>query len=512
MATAQLITLSNFAALLVQSAQGRAGAPNGNIFFDQPNDRIEIITAEELAQVDLGSGLEANPLTNSDGITLQALYAFERQERGIDTSLRTFLPGVEGRFQDAGAFAFVASVKLADDANSSTGDDRTKIRGSGWTEFADNQATQIDRIYFGVRSLGNIEATSQPLVQIPASLSESDLQAAAPTLADRVGPLDEAFQVFGSTAFGDAAAGDFDFTSRPLVAKVRTFGQTQGEADSAGFGVSRLQAFSAGSGLGETISPTSAFNESDVFGGSAVAPFTGLGFFRNATPQTQTGFNESDGDFTDTITNTLNASLAQIRAFLDALMRQDTDQNDNTGVTGPFRPLRADPLYTIDSAGRLVTRAGLYIENIAASDNQNVILTADNGDQKTFPFANEVRVAVSDAWFNDPNAWYSCFFVDGDGGLDFDTNAAVAVDDASGADVVGTPGDARAAGASGSREVRFTFSYSGNSQAGLPPNTDKQVIFLAEGDGGAVAGRATINIVSQAIITADASAAPETNI
>ena len=465
-----------------------------------------------MAQVDIGSGLEANPLTNADGITLQAIYAFERQERGTDTSLRTYLPGTEGRFQDAGAFAFVAGVKLADDVNASTGDDRTKVRGSGWTEFADDNATQVDRIYFGTRSLNNIEATSQPLVQIPASLSEADLQAAAPINADRLGPLDEAFQVFGSTAFGDTGAGDFDFTTRPLVTKVRTFGFTQGEATSIESGVARLQAFSAGFGLGENVSPSGAFSEADVFGGSAIAPFTGLGFFRNATAQTQTGFNEADGDFTDTITNTGNASLAEIRAWLDKLMEQDTDQNDNTGTTGPFLPLRADPLYTIDSQGRLVTRAGLYIENIPASDNQNVILTADNGDTKTFPFQNEIRVSVSDAWFDDPNAWYSCFFVDGSGGSDFDTSAAVIVDDAAGTDVTGTPGDGRAFGSSGSRQVRFTFSYSGNTQAGLPANTDKDVIFLAEGDGGAVAGRATISIVNQSIITANASASPETNI
>lgn len=512
MATAQLIALSNFSTLLVQSTQGRSGTPNGNIFFDQANDRIEIITREELAQVDLGSGLEDNPLTNADGITLQALYAFERQERGTDTALRTFLPGTEGRFQDAGAFAFTAGVKLADDVNSSTGDDRTKIRGSGWTEFADAAGTLRDRVYFGPRSLNNIEATSQPFVQIAASTSEADRLAAAPIDADRQGPLDEAFQVFGSTANGDADAGNFDFADRVLITGVRTFGFTQGETTSLLTGVARLAAFSTGFGLGEAPNPSASFSEADVFGGSAVAPFTGMSFFRESSPQTQTGFNEPDGLFTDTIRNTGNGSLAQIRAFLDALMRSDNDENANTGVTGPFRPKRVEPLYTIDNQARLVTRAGLYIENIAASDNQSIVMTADNGDTKTFPFANEVRVAVSDAWFNDPNAWYTCFFVDGSGGLDFDTSAAVIVQDASGANVAGTPGDSRASGVAGSREVRFTFSYSGNNQAGLPPNVDKQVIFLAEGDGGAIAARATITIVQQAVITAAAEAAAETNI
>lgn len=508
MATPQLITLANFSTLLVQSSQSRAGTPDGNIFFDQDNDRIELITAEDLANVNLGSGPEANPLTNDLGITLQALYAFERQERGTDTSLRTFLPGVDGQFQDAGAFAFDNGVKL-DDVNGNA-PDRPKIRGSGWTEFANDG--NIDRIYFGARSLNNIEATSQPYVQIVSDLLEATLQASTPINAARVGPLDEAFQVFGSTANGDTGAGNFDNASDILIAKVRTFGYTQGEATSVGSGVARLKGFSAGFGVGENVSPTLS---GDSFGDvwtTPVPPYNGLGFFRNATAQNQTGFNEADGLFTDEITNTGNASLAQIRAWLDALMIQDTDENDNTGVTGPFLPKRADALYTINADGKLVTRAGLYINNIAASDNQNVILTADNGDEKTFPFQNEVRVRVSDAWFGDVNAWYDCYFLDGAGGADFDTAAAVQVLDASSVAVTGTPGDARAFGVAGSREVRFTFDYSGNSQAGLPPNTDKDVVFLAEGDGGAIAARATISIVSQAVITASAEAATETNI
>lgn len=512
MATAQLISLSNFDTLLVQSTQGRAGTPDGNIYFDQANDRIEIITAEELANVDLGSGLEANPLTNFFGITLQALYAFERQERGTDTNLRKFRAGTLGNFRDAGAFSFVNGVKLSDDVNSSTGDDRTKIRSSGWTEIAEDGG--VDRKYFCPVSLNNIEATSQPFIQLPASLSEADRQSATPQNANRLGDLNEAFQIFGSTANtpSDAGAGNFDFITRPMITGVRTFGYSVGEFTSSQAGLSRLEAFSAGFGLGEALSGTNNFTESDVFGGSQISPWTGMGFFRNATAQTQTGFVEADGNFTDEITNTANGSLAQIRAFLDALMKQDTDQNDNTGITGSYIPKRAEPFYTINAEGKLVTRAGLYINNIPASDNQDVILTADNGDQKTFPFQNEIRVNVSDAWFNDPNAWYSCYFVDGAGSLDFDTSSAVLVQDASSSNVSGTPGDARAFGGAGSRQIRFTFDYSGNTQAGLTGGTDKQVIFLAEGDGGAGIANAIINITNQAIITASAEAPVELNI
>lgn len=505
MATAQLITSTNQATLLVESTQGRAGTPDGNVFFDTANDRIEIITAEELANVDLGSGAEPNPLTNAFGITLQAIYAFERRRRRVNTALRNYLPGVDGAFQDAGAWVFENGIKLAADGNTSTGDDRTKIRGSGWREFAADG--NVDRIYFGVRSLNSIEASSQPYVQIAASTSEANLLTASPINAARVGPLDEAFQVFGTTANGDTGAGTFDFTSRVLVAKVRTFGFTQGQATSTGSGVARLQGFSAGFGVGENASPTNAFTLADVYGGSAISPFTGILFTRLASPQTETGFVQADGAFTDIISNSAAASLAQIRARMDAWMQLDTDIDENANG---FLPKRVAPLYTIDDQGRIVTRQGLFIDNVPVADQQSIVFTDDSDNPKTYPFNVQVTIAVSDAWQADSNAWYQCMFKDGAGSQDFDTATAVIVNDAAGSPVVGTSADAT--GSSGNYVISFSFDYDGNDQAGLPAGTDKTLIFLAEGDGGAQAVSVEIPITRQAVITVAARAEVETNL
>lgn len=498
MAAPQLITIDNFSTLLVESTQGRSGTPDGNVFFDQANDLIEVITREELAQVDLGSGAEDNPLTDYDGITAQALYAFERARRGANVNLREFRPGLDGSFKFAGAFIFQNGVKLA-------GSDRTKIRGSGLIEQAANGAT--DRIYFGARSLNNIEATSQPFYQLADSTTEADLQAATPVDFSRQGPIDEMIQVFGTTANGDAGAGDFDDTGKVLVIKVRTFGQTQGETTSILTGVAELNGFSTGFGIGEGPSPSSAFTAADVFGGSAVAPFDAMTYERFGAPQTQTGFTSGSADFTDVIGNPTMGSLAEVRAYLDALMQQDTDQDAGAGT---YLPKRGDPLYTIDAAGRLVTRQGLYIDNLPESDRQNIVQTDDSGTSQTYPFNVDIRVSVSDAWQGDPNAWYQCMFVDGSGGLDFETSSAVIVEDADSNQVVGTPTDV--VGSAGSYEIRFSFAYDTNTQAGLSAATDKQLVFLAEGDGGAQAAEAIINVPRQAIVTASAQASAETNL
>ena len=142
-----LIDLSNYDDLLNQSTTGgRDGTPNGNVYFDVTNGIMELITVEEQPTVIItdtthpqysdGTSPIANPLTEDDGIKLEALYAFERQERRKDEVLRQYDTFLEGTFKFGGAYKFVNDRKLYDvdagGANSLTGDDRFKVRGSGW--------------------------------------------------------------------------------------------------------------------------------------------------------------------------------------------------------------------------------------------------------------------------------------------------------------------------------------------------------------------------------------------
>lgn len=505
MATAQLIDIDNFSTLLVASTDSVTGTPDGNIYFNTTNDTIELITAEDLAQVDLGGGLEANPLTDVLGITLQALYAFERQERGTTSALRKFLPGVDGTFKFSGAYVFINGIKPGTSGNAP---DRSKLRGSGWIEKAADGGT--DRIYFGPRSLNNIEAASQPYYQLVTSpVSDVNLQSAAPVDFDQVGPIDEGIQVLGSTANtpSDATAGDFDSTAKVLYLKVREFGYTQGEATSTASGIGELNGFRAGFGIGEVVSPTTNYTEADVFGGSAIAPFSTMTYEHFDTPQSQGELVGGPYDFSDIVANPANGTLSQLRAYLDALMRQDTDQDAGAGS---FIPKRADVLYTINTDGKLVTRQGLFLENVPSSDRQSILQTDDTGTERSYPFTVEVRVAVSDAWVNDTNAWAQCMYVDGAGALDFDTATAVIVQDSLAADVTFTEVDAT--GSAGSYELVFSYDYDNNTQAGLSAATDKAVVFLAEGDGGAQAAITFFTITRNAIVTASALAEAETNI
>ena len=208
-----LIDLSNYDTLLVQSTVGRAGTPDGNIFFDVANGIVELITVEEQATIDMtqhgGGAADANPLSEDDGIRFEALYAFERQERRTDETLRKYDFYFKGTFKFGGAYEIVNNRKFYDTdtggANSLTGDDRFKLRGSGWIERDANN--NIGRIYYGNKSLGNIEALSLPFYQITSG--------GAPVDYDKDGPIDEAIIVFAdnnvdanayTTAVASAAA------------------------------------------------------------------------------------------------------------------------------------------------------------------------------------------------------------------------------------------------------------------------------------------------------------------
>lgn len=446
MATPIEITRDNFHLYLKRSTNPRGSAPDGNVWIGASIDQLQLIDLTELATVDLGGGAEPNPLTNTTKINSLAIYFFLLQEVEADPILqnyRVFMDAVSNRMGKlVGATSFLNGFKLAEGTvdtagvGGSLGDDRLKISGSGATEFADGSGgnTLIDRVLHGAQSANPIDAGSQPFFMLALSDSEAHRQAATPHNFSKLGDVNELIQTFGSTANGDTLTTDFNYLDYVLFLGVRDYGFSVGEARSA-VGA-ELGAYLQGYALGNSpVSTVAAIPEADVFGGSQVAPFTSMAFHRYASAQTEPGFVEGDGLFTDYILNPAGGTLIQLRAFMDKLMQQDTDQNANTGTTGAFIPKRAEPLYTIDAAsGKMVTRTGLYVANVPAADEQGIIQTANDDTPRTRPIVTPVVILLSDVWFNDFKellaSWLRLMYFDGSGNLDFDSDTAVTVLDA----------------------------------------------------------------------------------
>lgn len=500
-----LIDHTNYATTLKESTNPRGSTPNGNVYFDVANNEIQLIGADELATFDhtsIGGGAgQANSLTNFDGITMRALYNFENACRRLNETLRKYKRGTDGDYRFAGAFSFVNGVKL-------NGSDRNKVRGSGFIEYANTQdgATDVDRIYHGVLSLVDIQAGTTPYWALSTATDETTLQAATWTNFVRAGDINEVVQVYGSTVFGDATAGSFDYTTRILSIRVRSWGYNPGETTSVLTSIAEFSGFSVGYGVGESLNPSNAYTLADVYGGAKIAPWTGMTLEKLAAPQVESGFNESNGNFTWVLNNTLGGTVQQCAAFLDAVTLQSSDVDSGTGT---YDGKKGRVWYSRNAAGKVVTAsiggAGLFIEGLSTSEKQNVIMTDNAGATKTYPYFPEVQVSVGAAALADPLAWYHSYYVDGAAGADFDTASAVPVQNSAGADVKGNVQANQVGG-----KISFAYAYDTDTDAGLSAGADKNCVMIVEGDGGA--GQAiTYYTISRSPVVAVTCAPPADN-
>lgn len=489
-----MITHLNYDTLLKESTTARGATPNGNVYFDVANNEIQLIGADELATVDFGAGAVTNPLNNADGITLRALYNFENQQRRTNETLRKYKRGTDGDYRFAGAFSFINGVTL-------DGTDRAKIRNSGFIEYdaAGDGATTINRIYHGVKSLNSIQAGTTSYWTLVTAADEATLQAATWADFGRTGAIDEVVQVFGA-----AAHGNFDYTTRILVVRTRSWGYNSGETTSVLTGIAEFSGYSAGYGIGETLNSNNAYALADVYGGAKIAPWTGMSLEKLAVAQVETGFNEANGSFTWVLNNTGGGTVQQCAAYLDAVALQDADVDGAVGTS--YNGKKGRVWYSRDTSGKVVTSQGLFIEGLATSEKQSIIMTDDAGSQKTYPFFVDVQITVGSAAVADANAWYHVFYVDGAAAADFDTTGAVTVNDAAGNPVKGNVATDAVA-----NKISFSYAYDTNTQAGLAGGIDKDMVVLVEGDGGAAQAIAFFTVTENAVVPVTCAPTTDTN-
>jgi hypothetical protein len=357
-----------------------------------------------------------------------------------------------------------------------------------------------------VASLVDIQAATVPFWALVTATDETTLQAATWTNFVRAGDINEAVQVFGSTAHGDAGAGTFDYTTRTLVVRVRSWGYNPGETTSVLTGISEFSGFSAGYGVGESLNPSNSYALADVFGGARIAPWTGMTLEKLAAPQVETGFNEANGNFTWVLNNTLGGTVAECAAYLDAVTLQSSDIDAGTGS---YDGKKGRVWYSRNAAGKVVTNsidgAGLFIEGLSTAEKQNVIMTDNAGATKTYPYFPEVQINPGAAALADSLAWYQAFYADGAAAQDFDTAGAVTVNDSAGNPVKGNVQANQVAG-----KISFAYAYDTNTQAGLSAGADKNIVVLVEGDGGA-AQALTYATITRSPVVAITCAPPADN-
>ncbi len=490
-----LIDLSNYDQYLKQSTQSRSGTPDGNVYFNKTTGAIEFIQADELATIDLsgqGGAADAdNPLGVDLGLKFEAIYAFENQERADDEDLRKYYRWTSGTFKYGGAYSFINSRKP------STTEDRSIIRSSGWNEYASDGG--IDRIYFGNKGLSNVEALSQPYYMLANSVTP-DVNTLTPHDYAKDGQIDEAIQVFGSTGNTptDASAGNFDTTLYEAVS-LRTFGNNYDRKTTVDdLSIAELGGYYTGFAVNESEHLTTKnYTLADVYT-TQIAPWTGMSLEKLAAAVNRDEFAEAAGDFTWVLNNTGSGNLDQMVAFLDALAQTDDDIDSGTQTVTHGK--RVNTWYSYNALGQVVSRSGadalgLYFYNVPVADQQRVVFTDDAGNVKSYSFSVSVEAEVGVTAKDDNQAWYHSYFA-----AAYNTSGAITVQDSGAAEVKGN-----ASSANVDNKIIFPFDYTGDTVGG-PADSDKDCIFLCEGDGGATQAKTLYTITK--ITTVAFSCAP----
>jgi hypothetical protein len=439
---------------------------------DDLNQATEVIIDTSTLTIDLA--LAGN--LSEDGVTMQCLYSFLKEEWRTDSSLIPFpFPMVAITPEQ---FEFVDGWEPADDGA------RKLMRTGGWREIAANG--DIKREYAGVISLGNIDATDKTTGDRAYYAFSSDTSETVFTYA---GPVNEAVQTFGN-----ASNGNFDKRSDVLTLYIREQGKTYGSQNTTQIGVTGLSYITYRFPLSESTDLNISATDNDI---ETTAPYTGMSITYNATPQASDGLFASDlqgGPYNFGITiDANNGTTQQVYEFVQWSLRQSTSIDDD--ATGASKPgllqdelLRfvGSQLETLNATNVDGGGTGAAIVNFNSNDTNDLTFSDNTSTSRNFPFVSAGTINFNANLVDDGQAVYRMFFTTLPGAdNDFGEANAVLVQDNSGADISGN--------VSGS-SVIFDFDYDGNNQGGRTPGTDADVTIVAIGLNGAqyVAATGTI--------------------
>lgn len=400
---------------------------------------------------------------SEDGVNMQALYSFLKEEWKDDASLIPFpFPMVAITPEQ---FEFVNGWEPLDDST------RKLLRTGGWREITPGGA--VKREYAGVISLGNIDATDKTTGDRAYYAFASDT---AETVFTWAGPVNEAVQTFG-----DAANGNFDKRTELLTLYIREQGKVYGSQNTTQIGVGELSYITYRFPLSESADLNISANDTTI---STTAPYTGMSITYNAVAQSSASLYTSDlqggpYDF-GVIVDANGGSTREVYEFVQWSLRQST--NIDADVTGADKPgllqdallqFVGETLQTLNATNVDGGGEGVAITDFDNNDTNNLIFRDNLAAIRTFPFVAAGTINFNDNLVNDGSAVYRMFFTTLPGaGNDFGESGAVLVEDNSGTPISGTV-------SSGS--VSFDFDYDGNVQGGRSAGTNAAVTIVSIG-------------------------------
>jgi len=405
---------------LTDSASNKVSATGPNVFINTANRTIRLNNGQD------GTDTNASgALLNEDGVSMQALYSFLKQQWKDDPVNKQLIaypfPLIAITPEQ---FEFRYGWKMSDDSS------RDLIRFGGWREYAENNTT-LNREYLGVVSLGNIDgvqtgtigATDQDLVYYAFFDSATN--------GPKSGALNFSFPGEVNQAINTYINGGTDYRGDILRLFIREEGKTYDQTDTRDIGIAagsvlpyNTQRFPLVEGQDLNVSITDAnlrlntnnrYDSADNAGPKIIYRTNTIEQSNLGYTKPLTGGTANFGVVIDAVAGDGGANLGaqELYSWVQFRLRSDLNIEDSAGASkigklqdellefvGPT--LKTKNVTNIDGGG-----IGVAIQNFLSTDVNNLVFRDNAGAERSFPFtangsisfSNEIKLDSSSAKF-----------------------------------------------------------------------------------------------------------------
>jgi hypothetical protein len=399
------------------------------IIFDATGKTIELVTAGNLS---------------TDGVTLQAIYSFCKEEWKTTDLIKYPFPFV----------AITAEqFELVNGWNWKTTTSTQLIRDGGWALKDTNSVTQEE--WMNLTTLGSFDDSNSDR----AYYQQTSGQTGTDTVL--TGEVNQAIQIYDN--------GNYDYKSY-----FKIFLREQGKLYDfydliSDQNLSELTYKKYALPLSNNTDLKITHNDTIISGST---PYNGMSITYYSTAQPRligtTNYNFHiiiDGN---------NGTAEEIYEFVQYELRQNSDIDAGSGtvigkVAEELLGFIGDTLRTKSTNN---SSYGVYIDNFQAIDTNRLEFTDDTDTVRTHPYVAAGSIQFNDNLKNDTESYYWVFFTDASGNT-FNSPNAIIINDKDGISISGS--------CSGIDSKTFNFDYDGNVQGGRTSGTDAPYTAVAIG-------------------------------
>ncbi len=413
-----------------------------SVTFDTTNRIIEVFPNT----VNSGSTIIDSGSSATNGVTMQCLYSFAKEEWRTDNELIKY------------PFPMVSiteeSFELVNSWDLQTGATRELVRDGGWS-LKDSGGTSTEE-YANITSLGSFDAQTDLSYYLQVSGFTTQ-----PTDIVFSGEVNQAVKIFG-----DVTHGNFDYRDTYklyLREEAKTYGfydlLTEQNLSSITF---KKYALPLTNSIDLNIGVADSAIDSNSDGTADTPTYSGMSISYYENPQSR-DIGGTNYDF-HIIIDGFNQPKQNIYEFVQWSLRQIVDIDANSGTTigkvaEELLEFVGDTLKT-----KLTSIGGVFIDNFNTVDTNDLVFVDDGGIERTFPFVAAGNLVFNNNLTDDSLAIYRVFFTNDDAGddagNDFGTSGAITIQDNSTAEIAG------GVSAHTGGQIAFDYDYDNNVQRG----------------------------------------------